>query len=106
LKEDSDYFRLTISHPTEPIGFSTLPLKNEYYDKHFCLNIDRMKTGYDAFFTLKPETWKQDLFSAITQTKKNFVQEAVKESEIYTEKLTLFLSYQERIQSFTDNNTN
>lgn len=97
LNYDKDIFGISILHPTKPFGISTTLNKEEYLDEHCYLNIDTFKTGYDGFYTLKPETWKEDLirmFNKIVEYRKEYFQ---KELNILKSKVTLFIDAEKKI---------
>ncbi len=100
LKDKSDNFSISISHPTKPFGISTTLRKEDYIDEHCYLCIDLMKTGYDGFYTLKPKTWKEDLIRMLSKNiedrKKYFQQDL----EILESKLNLFLQSEEKIKEY------
>lgn len=100
LRGSSDDFRISISHPKIPMGISTTLLKEDYKGEHCYLNIDTMKSGYDAFYTLKPKTWKQDLrrmYDKHLIEKDKYYQ---KDLKIYQDKLNLFLDSEEKINDY------
>lgn len=97
LTYNKDIFGISISHPTKPFGISRSLCKEEYLDEHCYLCIDTMKTGYDGFYTLKPETWKEDLvrmFNKTVETKKKYFQE---ELNILESKVKLFIDAEKKI---------
>jgi hypothetical protein len=99
LRDDSDYFRISISHPTVSFGISTTLYKDHYIDEHCYLNLDTMKTGYDGFYTLKPENWKEDLnrmFDLHLKKKENQYQQELK---IYQDKFNLFMDSEQKINN-------
>lgn len=97
LRGNSDEFRITISHPEIPMGISTTLLKERYKDEHCLLIINTMKSGYDAFYTLKPKTWKQDLKRMYDKHLKNIERYYQEELGIYEKKLNIFLESEEKI---------
>ena len=100
LKDKSDNFSISISHPTKPFGISTTLRKEDYIDEHCYLCIDLMKTGYDGFYTLKPKTWKEDLIRMLSKNiedrKKYFQQDL----EILESKLNLFIQSEDKIKKY------
>jgi hypothetical protein len=99
LKGD-DRFSISISHPTKAFGISTTLYKDDYKDEHCLLSIDLMKTGYDGFYTLKPETWKEDLVRKLNkdiENRKNYFQQDL---EILEGKLNLFLQSEQKINEY------
>jgi len=97
LRGKSDDFRISISHPEVPFGISTTLCKDEYKDEHCYLVIDTMKTGYDGFYTLKPEIWKEDLIRMLNkniESRKKYFHEDLK---ILESKLGLFIQSEEEI---------
>jgi hypothetical protein len=97
LGKNSPKFSMSISHPTRQFGISTTLRKEDYIDEHCYLNIDLMKTGYDGFYTLKPETWKEDLIRMLNKDiedrKKYFQQDLC----ILDSKLKLFIQSEKKI---------
>lgn len=63
-KTNSDWNDINVSHKTKTFGVST-SIHKENADKHYFLVLDTMQSGYDCFFTLKPETWEKDLKEAL-----------------------------------------
>jgi hypothetical protein len=100
LRGDSDNFRISISHPEGGFGISTTLNKNEYMNEHCLLSIDTMKTGYDGFYTLKPETWKKDLKRMFDENLKDIEYNYQKELEILQNKLNLFFDSEEKINQY------
>ena len=100
LKDKSDNFSISISHPTKPFGISTTLRKEDYIEEHCYLCIDLMKTGYDGFYTLKPKTWKEDLIRMLSKNiedrKKYFQQDL----EILESKLNLFIQSEDKIKEY------
>jgi hypothetical protein len=100
LKDKSDNFSISISHPTRAFGISTTLRKEDYIDEHCYLCIDLMKTGYDGFYTLKPKTWKEDLIRMLSKNiedrKKYFQQDL----EILESKLNLFIQSEDKIKKY------
>jgi hypothetical protein len=108
LRGDSDDFRISISHPEVPFGISTTLYKDDYKDEYCYLNIDTMKSGYDGFYTLKPENWKEDLkrmFEIHLKNKEKYYQQDLKNKEKYyqqdlkilKDKLNLFIQSEDKI---------
>ena len=97
LRGKSNDFRISISHPEVPFGISTTLTKEDYIDEHCYLVIDTMKTGYDGFYTLKPEIWKEDLIRMLNkniESRKKYFHEDLK---ILESKLGLFIQSEEEI---------
>lgn len=88
MRDDTDDFRIDISHPTECVGFSCTLYKKDYIDEHCLLFMKDFKSGYDAFYTLKPKSWKKDLI------------------RLYHEKLEHVESYHQKVLSLYDSNIN
>jgi hypothetical protein len=97
LKDKSDDFSISISHPTKPFGVSTTLTKEDYIDEHCYLCIDLMKTGYDGFYTLKPETWKEDLLRMLDKNIENRKRYFQQDLEILEGKLNLFIQSENKI---------
>jgi hypothetical protein len=97
LRGDSNDFRIRISHPEVPFGISTTLSKDYYKDEHCLLSIDIMKTGYDGFFTLKPEIWKEDLIRMLNKNIENRKKYFQEDLEILESKLNLFIQSEEKI---------
>lgn len=74
-KTDSDYHDISVGHKTISFGIST-SIHKERAEKHYVLFIS---CSIIYFFTLKPETWEEDLQESfeyqIKQRKKNFNRE-------------------------------
>lgn len=100
LNDQKDSFSISISHPTEAFGIRTTLLKKEYENEYCYLSINLMKTGYDAFYTLKPKTWKEDLkrmlYSDI-EYRKNRLQEDI---DLLNSKLDLFINSEKKINEY------
>ena len=96
LKENGD-FSIGISHPTKPFGISITLEKEDYIEEHCYLSMDLMKTGYDGFFTLKPETWKVDLVRMLNKQIENRKKYFQKDLELLESKLELFLKSEDKI---------
>lgn len=62
---NADYDRISVSHKTKPFGIYNSSLDKNEANKHYFLSLDNMCSGYDCFFTLKPETWEKDLKEAL-----------------------------------------
>lgn len=56
-----------------------------------------MKTGYDGFYTLKPETWKEDLIRILNKNIENRKRYFQKDLEILEGKLNLFIQSENKI---------
>jgi hypothetical protein len=56
-----------------------------------------MKTGYDGFYTLKPETWKEDLLRMLNKNIENRKRYFQQDLEILEGKLNLFIQSENRI---------
>jgi hypothetical protein len=63
-KAGSDYINFSTSDETLPMGCSSAILY-ECMDNHYFLSEFSSSTMY--FFTIKPETWKEDLFSELNR---------------------------------------
>jgi len=97
LRGSGDDFGISISHPEHPMGISTTLTKEDYINEYCLLSIDTMKSGYDAFYTLKPKTWKEDLkrmYNKHLRDKEKYYQTDLK---IYQDKLNLFLDSEKKI---------
>jgi len=95
LYDNSDKLRIHISHPTEVFGFNG-PLWN-CKNEHCFLCMGELKTGYDCFYTLKPDTWKKDLkrmYESALIDKENNYQE---ELRTFANKLNIFFDAEEKI---------
>lgn len=96
--ENGEQFRLSISHPTLPFGIGTTINKEDYKNGEYSyLNIDTMKSGYDSFYTLKPESWKEDLKRDFEKHMKRVEKYHQQDLEIYRAKLNMFLEYEDNI---------
>jgi hypothetical protein len=58
--------RLDIKYNTGAFGISTT-ISKEQAGRHYLLIMDNFKSGYDAFYTLKPETWEEDFKTAFEE---------------------------------------
>ncbi len=100
LRENSETFRISISHPTKPFGISTTLNKEKYITEYCYLSIDLIKTGYDGFYTLKPENWKEDLIRVFNKhleiRKKVFEQDL----NILNAKINLILESEKLINQY------
>ncbi len=94
---DDDAFRLIISHKKEPFGVSTTLSKEEHGDKHYLLCIDTMFSGYDSFYTLKPERWKEDLKKAYKERMERVNRYHQSNLDKYKQKLDWFLEGEEMV---------
>jgi hypothetical protein len=56
-----------------------------------------MKTGYDGFYTLKPEIWKEDLIRMLNKNIENRKRYFQQDLEILEGKLNLFIQSENRI---------
>ena len=98
--ENSDSFRISMSHPTKPFGISTTLLKKDYKFEHCYLDMDLMRSGYDGFYTLKPENWKYDLiriFNKQIEDRKKYFQ---KDLDILNDKLQLLINFEDEINRY------
>jgi hypothetical protein len=59
--------------------------------------MDRMMSGYDGFYTLKPERWKEDLYLAYEEKIKRVSGYHQKELSKYKQKFNWFLEGTELI---------
>jgi hypothetical protein len=84
------YFHLNISYHHKDFGLSVVLNIEEYINEYYYLNMDYMKSGYDAFYTLKPETWKSDIILAHTKFVNSRYAKFQEYLEIYNKKLKLF----------------
>lgn len=103
-KDNSNkYFNINISHPNLPIDFNDELLKSDYNNKHYILylnpNFDEWYRG-DVFFTLKPETWKEDLINAHSELVCDKILEHNKALKTYEYKVKLILTNDEKINKF------
>jgi len=101
----SDYHRINISHGKKPFGLGT-SLSDEAVDKHYLLSLCTSTNGYDQFYTLRPETWKEDIVKAyhgsITERKKWWDRDVT----ILNDKLQVYLNEQEKITNYINNLNN
>ena len=96
-----DEFRLWIGHNKEPWGhYGTTLSKEKHGDKHYLLIIDTMYSGYDSFYTLKPETWKEDLNKAYEEKIERVNHYHQKNLNKYKQKLDWFLDGEELVNEF------
>jgi hypothetical protein len=100
LKDKTDTFSISISHPTKPFGISTTLLKKDYENEHCYLSIDLMKTGYDGFYTLKPKTWKEDLIRMLNRNIENRKKYFQEDLDLLNSKLELFINSEEKINEY------
>ena len=101
-KRKSDSHRISISHKTEAFGVSTA-LNDEEVEKSYLLHIDTMGPGYDSFFTLSPETWKEDLLESLNGQKEWRIRQHHKEISILKKKVDAFLKSKNKINKFIKN---
>lgn len=79
-RDDTDWINFSTSHDTKPIGCSSA-LRKECMGNHFFLS-EFCSSMY--FFTLKPESWKEDLKSELirlTRFKENNFKNEIKKFE-------------------------
>lgn len=100
LKDGKDSFSMSISHPTKPFGVSTTLSKKDYENEYCYLTIDTMKTGYDAFYTLKPKTWKEDLIRMLNRNIENRKKYFQEDLDLLNSKLELFINSEEKINEY------
>ena len=97
LRGNSDDFRVGISHDEVPFGLTTTLNKKEYMCEHCLLSINTMKTGYDSFYTLKPESWKEDLIRMFNKNTENRKKHFEIETDILKSKVDLFIESGKKI---------
>ena len=100
LDEEGDVFRINISHPTEALGISAPLLKKEYESEHCYLKLSTMKTGYNAFYTLKPKTWKEDLIRLLNKNIEDRKKYFQRDLELLNSKVDLFIASEEKINEY------
>jgi hypothetical protein len=100
LRGKSYDFRINISHPNKPFGIGITLTKDDYKNEHCLLGIDTNKTGYDSFFTLKPETWKEDLIRLLNENIENRKKYFQKDLDLLESKLDLFIQSQDKINEY------
>ena len=87
-EEFKDWFNYSASHDTKPMGCSASLKEDKMYNHCFLIEfLSGMK-----FFTLKPETWKEDLEKEMKESiirKNNFFN---KEIDIFTTRINSFIS--------------
>lgn len=98
---DSGDFRIGINYRKGGFGVLTTLYKDEEEDEHCLLELNTMKTGYDAFYTLKPKKWKEDLKKKYDEILKSREKRYQEELKIYQDKLNLFLAAEEKINKLT-----
>jgi hypothetical protein len=95
---EGERYRLGISHPTACFGTVCTVYKEDYKNGEYCmLHVDTMKRGYDSFYTLKPESWKEDLKRKFEWRMKLEKENHLRNLEIYQTKLNMFLKGEEKI---------
>lgn len=57
ISKSEDFYYLTVSHETEPIGFSSG--FNSKYENRYCVLLEHC--GQYDFITMKPDHWEQDI---------------------------------------------
>lgn len=72
-KDNSSYTNFTTTHDTKPMGCSSSLRDEDLHEKYFLSNF----TNSWRFFTLSPNTWKDDLVSAMKKYEN-------RQKEIYT----------------------
>ena len=100
LKYGKDVFSISISHQTKPFGISTTLLKKDYENEHCYLSLDTMKTGYDGFYTLKPENWKEDLIRLFNKQIENRKKYFQIDLDVLDSKLKLLIDSEEKINEY------
>lgn len=98
-RRGTNLHRLSISHKTEPFGIST-SLEDEEVNKRYLLFIDTSSTGYGGFFTLSPETWKEDIMEAIKDNLKRRNKYHDIDCKKLKEKVKLVLDNAEKINDY------
>jgi hypothetical protein len=90
-------FRLDISYEHGAFGIGTTLDTERDGDKHCLLTMGTSNSGYDGFYTLKPETWKEDLLKAFDEKielRNKYYQEELSK---YHKKLEFFLAGEKKI---------
>ena len=100
LRGNSEDFRISISHQTKPFGISTTLDKKDYEYEHCYLSLDTMKTGYDGFYTLKPENWKEDLIRLFNKQIENRKKYFQIDLDLLDSKLKLLIDSEEKINEY------
>ncbi len=96
ISNDGD-MRISISHPKEAFGIASTLDRKIYENDHCLLFIDSMKSGYDSFYTLKPETWKKDLRRSFSMVIKMLNDRHAEELMVREKKLDMFFSNTRKI---------
>ena len=90
-------FRLSISHELKSFGNSSTLDTKLHGDKHYVLFMDTSYSGYDSFYTLRPESWKEDLDKAYKELVRKREQYYHEELSKLDNKMTFFLSSEKKI---------
>jgi len=95
-----DDFRINISLEGKSFGIGTTLSKERHGNKHYLLSLGTFNSGYDAFYTLKPKTWKKDLVKAYEE--KLVYQREYYEKELgkYTAKMKVILDNEDKINGY------
>jgi hypothetical protein len=99
---DSQLNRVSISHHSYPIGVST-SLNDEDFDLHYYLSMDTMDTGYDCFYTARPETWRVDLEKAYASIVLRRTQSYQRDRDMLASKKAIILDSANRIDEYINN---
>lgn len=100
LRGDSDDFRISISHKTEALGITTTLLKKDYANEHCILSLDTNLSGYDAFYTLNPQTWREDIIRCYKEQLEKIDLNHNKKLNILEQKLNTILESESNINVY------
>ena len=102
-KEISNYHNISVGHKTKPFGIST-SIHKKRINKHYFLSLSKMKSGYDLFFTLKPETWEEDLQEALEYKLRKEKKHFNKEIKFLKKKVKYIIKDKDKINNYITNN--
>lgn len=99
IYENSDDVRFNVGTEdnNKRFGFITTLSKKTFTNKHCILFLGDSKNHSDAFYTLKPKTWKEDLkkqYLELVERQKELSNEKL---NIFEKKITMFLEGEEKI---------
>lgn len=96
-RKDKGY-NISVGHKTQPFGVSTW-ISDDVAEKHYFLSLDEHSNGYELFFTLKPETWKEDIQEALLDLIKNKKHYFKRDINILKKKVKIILDDENKINS-------
>lgn len=95
-KDWKNYYRVDIHHKSGTMG-NMSNMSKEELEKHYCLFLDDHTSGYETFYTLKPESWKEDLIDGYNQIIERRNDYHNKQNKIIELKLLRWLDFEDHI---------